>query len=60
VTRDQRLVVIHERLGTRVESLIRKPQAQARDMGRAILAGEVSVPDVDTVDDFGVGTPSDS
>jgi hypothetical protein len=51
VTRDQRLAVSHERLGTRVEALAGKPQAQARDMGRAILAGAVSVPDVDAVDD---------
>jgi hypothetical protein len=52
VTTDQRLAVSHERLGTKVEPLVGRPQIQARDMGRAILAGEVSVPDVDAADDL--------
>ena len=53
VTTDQRLAVRHGQLGRRVEPLVGRPQVQARDMARAILAGEVSVPDVDAADDLG-------
>lgn len=53
VTTDQRLAVSHDQLGTRVEALVGRPQAQARVMASAILAGNVSVPDVDAADDLG-------
>jgi hypothetical protein len=53
VTQNQRLAVSHERLGTRVEPLVGKPQAQARQMARVILTGGVSVPDVDGAADLG-------
>ena len=43
VTKNQRLAVSSDRLGRRVEDLVGKPQAQARDAARALLAGEVSV-----------------
>jgi hypothetical protein len=52
----QRLTVSNERLGTRVEQLAGSPDAQARAMGRAILRGEITLPDVDVVDDFGNAT----
>jgi len=47
VTTDQRLAVSHDQLGTRVEPLVGRPQVQARDIGRAILTGNLSVPDID-------------
>jgi hypothetical protein len=50
VANDQRLVVSHDRLGTRTEQLVDKPEAQARVMGRALLAGGM---DVDAADDLG-------
>ena len=50
VTDKQRLAVSHDRLGKRTEQLVGKPQAQARDMARALLAGKVSIPDVDATE----------
>jgi len=47
----QRLTVSNKRLGTRNEQLVGSPEKQARAMGRAILAGDVSVTEVDGVDD---------
>jgi hypothetical protein len=52
----QRLTVTNEGLGTRVEQLTGSPDTQARAMGRAILRGEINLPDVDVVDDFGTAT----
>lgn len=47
----QRLTVRHPTLGTRVEQLVSSPEAQARAAGRQILAGKVTIPDVDVADD---------
>jgi hypothetical protein len=52
----QRITVSNERLGTRVEQLVGSPDTQARAMGRAILQGEITLPDVDVVDEFGNAT----
>jgi hypothetical protein len=52
----QRLTVSNENLGTRIERLTGSPDAQARSMARAILRGEINLPDVDVVDDFGGAT----
>lgn len=49
----QRLTVSHRRFGTRVEQLVGSPERQARTAGRGLLAGHISLPDVDAVDDFG-------
>jgi hypothetical protein len=49
----QNLTVCHPTLGTRVERLVASPECQARAVGRQLLAGEVTVPDVDSVDDVG-------
>jgi hypothetical protein len=47
----QRLTVSHPKLGMRIEQLFGSPEAQARAAGRALLAGEIIVPDLDLVDE---------
>ena len=49
----QRLTVSHKWFGTQIEQLVGSPDAQARSIGRKLLRGEISLPDVDAVDDFG-------
>jgi len=56
----QRLTVRHARLGTRMEQLFGSPHAQARGIGLAMLAGGISVPDVDVIEDIFTVAMSDA
>jgi hypothetical protein len=55
----QNLTVCHPTLGSRVERLVGSPDAQARAAGHQLLAGNVSVPEVDTVHDVTLASPID-
>ena len=52
ITHTQQLAVSNPRLGTRVAPLSDNPETQARDLARGILAGNISVADVNAVKDL--------
>jgi hypothetical protein len=53
----QRLTVSHPVFGSQAQQLVRSPQAQARSIGRALLAAKVRAADIDCADDIGIGMP---